>query len=425
MRSKGSTPSIPLPKIKKNESLKSFFLGDELLKWLKLVLTNVEFVRLLPVLSSCLSMEQIDVLKYVKGAEKVNVKKEEDMAEDMIEDDTKEEIIPMYPEATPGQGPNEESYKEDDEEAAKNSIDDLEEIINVMQYPEKVPSRVEPKTNWDKQSSVTKRRTQTLTPWVQDCKECSMVFETRGAKKYHMEAIHSDRTFECATCQKQFPTRGNLNKHSIVHQDVGQFVCTTCGKVFLRKQALNDHARTHTGERPFPCPDCPYRGSSSSLLACHKRSRHMKHSEKVPSMADPKQNRLKQSSVSKSRLQTRRSVGRPRVVQECKECSLVFNSRYKKKYHMETIHSDCTFECATCQKQFTNRRNLTKHSVIHQDVGEQFLCNACGKEFKRKTTLIEHTRIHTGEKPFLCLKCPYQGSSSSLLAHHKKRTHKI
>ena len=94
-------------------------------------------------------MEQIDVLKYVKGAEKVNVKKEEDMAEDMIEDDTKEEIIPMYPEATPGQGPNEESYKEDDEEAAKNSIDDLEEIINVMQYPEKVPSRVEPKTNWD------------------------------------------------------------------------------------------------------------------------------------------------------------------------------------------------------------------------------------------------------------------------------------
>ena len=112
MRSKGTSPSVPLPKIKRNVSLKSFLEGDELIKWLKLVLTNVEFSRLLPVLSSCLSMEQIDELISVKGAEEVNAEEEEDVAED----DTKEETMPIFPEVSLGKDPKENS----DEDEAKN-----------------------------------------------------------------------------------------------------------------------------------------------------------------------------------------------------------------------------------------------------------------------------------------------------------------
>ena len=148
MRSKGTSPSVPLPKIKRNVSLKSFLEGDELIKWLKVVLTNVEFSRLLPVLSSCLSMEQIEELKSVKGEEEANVKKEEDIGEDVVEDDTKEETIPMYPQVSLGKYPKVES---DEEEAAKNSIDDVDNDENNEQSNdsdeifEKVPSQAEPK----------------------------------------------------------------------------------------------------------------------------------------------------------------------------------------------------------------------------------------------------------------------------------------
>ena len=91
-----STTAVPLPKMKKNESLKSFLEDDELMKWLKFVLENVQFSRLVPVLSSSLSMEQLDELISVKGAEEG-------------EDDARDESTPIYPEVSLGRDPNEES----------------------------------------------------------------------------------------------------------------------------------------------------------------------------------------------------------------------------------------------------------------------------------------------------------------------------
>ena len=35
------------------------------------------------------------------------------------------------------------------------------------------------------------------------------------------------------------------------------------------------------------------------------------------------------------------------------------------------------------------------------------------------------TAHHRGEKPFACQYCPYRGTSSSLLWHHKRQRHKV
>ena len=283
MRTEGK-PTVPFPKTK-NVSLKRLPEGDELMKWLTLVLRNVEFSRILPVLSSCLSMEQIDELISAKAAEIIgeqnHVKEEgEDMDEGVDEDNIKEECIKDANEENDDEGDEEEEAKYSthdlNNDGSNGQSNDLDEILNQMKDPEKVSSWAEPKHNSHKPSMMTKSGTQSSILVVRDCKECSMVFKTRSAKKYHMEAIHSGRTFECSTCQKQFQTRNHLKNHSIVHQEVGKYLCNTCNKGFLRKQALIDHTRIHTGEKPFPCPrrDCSYRSSSSSLLAHHKRRQH-------------------------------------------------------------------------------------------------------------------------------------------------------
>ena len=103
----------------------------------------------------------------------------------------------------------------------------------------------------------------------------------------------------------------------------------------------------------------------------------------------------------------------------CKECSVVFATRARKKYHMKNAHS-APQRCTICQMEFTSSYPLQRHYLVHQEGGD-FPCAVCAKVFKRKSTLTEHARIHTGEKPFACQHCPYRASSSSLLAHHRRK----
>ena len=105
---------------------------------------------------------------------------------------------------------------------------------------------------------------------IHDCKECSLVFENWFARIYHMKRYHSKETFQCSTCQHQFYTPKLLKQHGLVHQGVGEFPCKVRNKVLKRRKSLADHMRTRIRERPFMCP---YRSSSSSLLAHHKRSK--------------------------------------------------------------------------------------------------------------------------------------------------------
>ena len=106
-----------------------------------------------------------------------------------------------------------------------------------------------------------------------------------------------------------------------------------------------------------------------------------------------------------------------------------------------------------------NCRAVVKHSFKDSDFAMHLL-----KVLKKRDSLRDHKRTHTGEKPFFCRSeaykyfikvsqilvadkktrlntfytfvqctcflhplhryCPYRGSSSSLLAHHKHQRHK-
>ena len=267
---------------------------DKLMEWLRLVLKNTKFSRLLPVLSSCLSTEQIDMVIAVKESEEQEIMEKEednndegDWDEDAANDDTKEDKITIFNEISDEEEAElEEAELGEEEEDTKSSTteedmneqaNDFDEILNHMKHPEKREAETAGlKVDQRRQSPTPKNDIQTRKnvgrpKTAPECKDCFMVFETRRAKNYHMETIHSDNDNICSICQEQFSTSGSLRRHSLVHQDGRHFPCQMCVKVFKRNCALKEHTRIHTGEKPFSCQHCEYRASSSSLLSHHRK----------------------------------------------------------------------------------------------------------------------------------------------------------
>ena len=76
--------------------------------------------------------------------------------------------------------------------------------------------------------------------------------------------------------------------------------CDTCKKVVKSWESLRDHKRTHTGEKPFTCPYCDYCGSSSSLLAHHKRQRHKEERAREEREKEKKRDEMVQKYLHKS-----------------------------------------------------------------------------------------------------------------------------
>ena len=84
------------------------------------------------------------------------------------------------------------------------------------------------------------------------------------------------------------------------------------------------------------------------------------------------------------------------------------------------------FSCRYCEKAFTSKQNLQRHTLLH--TGEKpsdrpYHCDFCEKSFFTRTDLAKHRRIHTGEKPYACPECDSRFSQSSTLYKHLRKTH--
>ncbi|XP_067000213.2 uncharacterized protein [Anabrus simplex] len=61
--------------------------------------------------------------------------------------------------------------------------------------------------------------------------------------------------------------------------------------------------------------------------------------------------------------------------------------------------------CSLCGKGFAQRRELTRHHMVHS--GEKpFSCPVCGKKFARRDKVVSHLRIHGRQNSYNCFQCP-------------------
>jgi len=101
----------------------------------------------------------------------------------------------------------------------------------------------------------------------------------------------------------------------------------------------------------------------------------------------------------------------------CILCEKHFQTRDVLRLHMN-LHSG-KHKCTECGKCFDSKHNLTVHKRSHS--GEKpFECFVCSKRFVKLTDLVRHNRTHSGEKPHECPTCGKAFSQSGTLNVHMR-----
>ena len=113
-------------------------------------------------------------------------------------------------------------------------------------------------------------------------------------------------------------------------------------------------------------------------------------------------------------------------------CSLKGNM----KMHVSMVHEGKKlFECTDCNKTFTLKRNLYRHSVttkhsypfsLKEKINREakFDCEMCGKKFMKKQSMQQHiAAIHEGKKPHKCSICGVAFGYQKTLNRHKQLVH--
>lgn len=83
----------------------------------------------------------------------------------------------------------------------------------------------------------------------------------------------------------------------------------------------------------------------------------------------------------------------------CHICSRVYMNRSNLRRHLNTVHSNRTFECLVCKRSFTKQRQFSFHLRSHQ-TKENYICDTCGKQENTKNALKQHLEVHQGLPDF-------------------------
>jgi len=97
-----------------------------------------------------------------------------------------------------------------------------------------------------------------------------------------------------------------------------------------------------------------------------------------------------------------------------------FSSQFTLRQHMN-IHAS-KYQCSECGRCFVGSNQLAVHRRSHS--GEKtFQCTLCSQRFTRSDSLVKHSRIHGGEKPYKCHVCDKAFSvSGNLITHMRVHT---
>ncbi|KAJ8017199.1 hypothetical protein DPEC_G00015330 [Dallia pectoralis] len=183
--------------------------------------------------------------------------------------------------------------------------------------------------------------------------------------------------------------------------------CWICGSRFLSQEDLRFHVDSHEGNDPecFKCLQCNYRCKRWSSLKEHM----FNHEGNKPFKCEE----CDYSSVYKKD-----------VIRH----SAIHNKDKKRKTESACGLSDfrqvskmLSFPCPVCHRVYPMQKRLTQHMKTHS-TEKPHMCDKCGKSFKKRYTFKMHLLTHiqtVGDSRFKCEFCDYDCDNKKLLLNHQ------
>uniref|UniRef100_A0A0A1WIG3 Transcription factor grauzone n=1 Tax=Zeugodacus cucurbitae TaxID=28588 RepID=A0A0A1WIG3_ZEUCU len=224
---------------------------------------------------------------------------------------------------------------------------------------------------------------------------CNSRFLKRSLWVDHLK-MHRDPDFlKCHICNKKLASRNTYQNHmDSKHPDTEdlQFFCKLCPRKFVKQYLLDYHMRSkHTTTRDFICKICNKGFVSAGVLKKHERNIHLNEYESV-----------------------------------CEICGKCFKAAHNLLRHVDSIHSAeprTRAQCHICQKWLKNAYTLKKHIIAHSEepLGKEYPCTKCNAIKYSRHSLAAHIRYHHSDRSFKCPVCSKEFKLPIALREHEAR----
>ncbi|XP_067637515.1 transcription factor grauzone-like [Eurosta solidaginis] len=224
---------------------------------------------------------------------------------------------------------------------------------------------------------------------------CNNRFVKRHLWVDHLKMHREPEFLKCHICNKKLASRNTYQNHmDTKHPDTNelQFVCKLCPRKFVKQYLLDYHLKSkHTTTRDHICKTCKKGFVSAGVLKKHERNIHLNAYESV-----------------------------------CEICGKCFKAAHNLARHVDAIHSESPrtrAQCHICNKWLKNAYTLKKHITAHSEepTGKEYKCAKCGSVKYSRHSLAAHIRYHHSDRSFKCPVCSREFKMPIALREHEAR----